>query len=616
MSTTSDAAGRQPFQAEVRQLLDIVIDSLYTEREIFVRELVSNASDALEKLRLSKLRNEPVDDPDRELEISITTDDGARTLTVADSGVGMTRDELVAHLGTIAHSGTRAFLAGLGEGAGRGESMIGQFGVGFYSVFMVADRVDVFTRPARAGGGEWKWSSDGREGYTIEEVEGQTRGCRIVIHLREGMEEFARPERIRGLLRKYSNFVPFPILLNGERVNTIEALWTKPKAEVSEEEYREFYRFTAHAWDDPAYVMPFQADAPLEIRALLFVPGENQERLGFGQLEPGVALYCRRVLIDPHPDGLLPQWMRFIRGVVDSADLPLNISRETMQDSALVRKLGQVLSGRLVKFLEKQAADDPARYREFHGRFARFLKEGIVTDPDHARALAGLLRFESSLTDAGELVSFADYLARAKEGRNEIFYLVGPSRQVIEGGPYLEAFRTRGIEVAFFTEAVDEFVLDALGEVDGHKLVAADRAGIELEATAAEREALAPAAAEALAGWIGEALGGKVGKVAAGQRLVSSPVAALVPEDAPNAHMRAMLRAMGRDVPAIVPDLEINPRHPLVRRLDTLRTQQPELAAQVARQLADHALLAAGLVEHPQEVAARMNDLLARVIGT
>jgi molecular chaperone HtpG len=269
----------------------------------------------------------------------------------------------------------------------------------------------------------------------------------------------------------------------------------------------------------------------------------------------------------------------------------------------------------LVKFLEKQAADDPARYREFHGKFARFLKEGIVTDTAHAKELAGLLRFESSLTEPGELVSLADYVARAKEGQKEIYYLVGPSRQVIAAGPYLEAFRERGIEVAFFTESVDEFVLDALDEFDGRKLVPADRAGIELAETTAAGETLEPAAAAALTTWMTESLAGKVSKVAAGRRLVDSPAVALVPEDAPNAHMRAMLRTMGQEVPAVVPELEINPRHPLVRRLATLHDEQPDLATEVARQLADHALLAAGLVEHPQEVATRMNDLLARLLA-
>jgi molecular chaperone HtpG len=614
MSETKKTEERHAFQAEVRQILDIVIHSLYTDREIFVRELVSNASDSLEKLRLSKLRNEEIVEPDKELEITITTDETARTITIADTGVGMTREELVEHLGTIAKSGTKAFLAKLGDGAERSESMIGQFGVGFYSVFMVADEVDVYTRSAAPDGEELKWTSNGRDGFAIEAAEGVGRGCRIVVHLREDMAEYSKTERIRGLLRKYSNFVPVPILLNGERVNTVEALWTKKKSEVSDEEYTEFYKFAAHAWDEPTYVMPFQADAPLEIRALLFVPGENHEHLGFGQLEAGVALYCRRVLIDPHPEGFLPEWMRFVRGVVDSSDLPLNISREAMQDSALVRKLGQVIQGRFVKFLAKQAKDDPEKYREFYKKFSRFLKEGIATDPEQQAALAGLLRFETSMTEPGELVSFADCIARAKEDQKEIYYLVGASREVIESGPYLEAFRERGLEVAFFTESADEFVLDALGEFDGRKLVAVNRAGIELEEKEIEGEALDEKETAGLAEWMKKTLGEKVTGVEAGRRLVGSPAAALVPGDAPNAHMRAMMRAMGQDAPEVVPSLEINPRHPLVRRLASLRAENPELAADVARQISDQAMLAAGLVDHPQQVASRMNELLARLL--
>lgn len=606
----------QPFQAEVRQLLDIVIHSLYTDREIFVRELVSNASDALEKLQLAKLRNEEIHEPEREPEVTITTDEAERTITISDSGIGMNREELIENLGTIAHSGTKAFLSKLSESGGeRSESMIGQFGVGFYSAFMVADRVDVYSRPADPDGEGLKWSSDGNEGYEIEEAPDQPRGCRIVVHLREDMDEFAKADRIQGILRKYSNFVPFPILLEDERVNTVEALWTKQKSEVSEDEYKEFYRFTAHAWDDPTYTLPFQADAPLEIRALLFVPGENQETFGIGQLEPGVALYCKRVLIDPKPQGLLPEWLRFVRGVVDSSDLPLNISRESMQDSALLRKLGQVLTGRLLKFLAKQAKDDPEAYREFHGKFSRFLKEGIASSPDHREALAGLLRFESSISDKGELISFADYIARAKDGQEPVYYLLGSSREVIENGPYLEAFKKRGLEVAFFTEPVDQFVIDALAKVDGHDLIAADRADIELEDAEVEGESLDEEATESLSGWMKESLGDQVAAVAGGKRLVDSPAVALLPADAPNAQMRAMMKAMGNEAPEFAPNLEINPRHPLVRRLSGLREENPELATAVARQLADQAMLAAGLIEHPQDVATRMNELLTKALG-
>lgn len=617
MEPTTPAAattGQHAFQAEVRQLLDIVIHSLYTDREIFVRELVSNASDSLEKLRLAQLTEHAGHEADKPLEVSITTDDQARTLTIADTGIGMTRDELVRNLGTIAHSGTKSFLKALQERGDSNAAMIGQFGVGFYSVFMVADRVDVFTRSWRDEGESLKWSSDGRDGYELAEAPGQGRGVRVVVHLREGMEEFSRPERIRGILRKYSNFVPFPIHLNGERVNTVEALWMKPKGEVTEEQYKEFYRFTAHAWDEPMFTMPFSADAPIEIHSLLFVPGENQERLGFGQVEPGVALYCRKILIDAHPRGLLPEWLRFLRGVIDSSDLPLNISRESMQDSALVRKLGQVITGRFLKFLQKQAADDAGKFAAFHQQFARFLKEGIVTSHEHREALGGLLRFESSMTGPGKTTSFGEYAARMKEGQKAIYYLVGASREVMEAGPYLEAFLARGIEVAFFTESVDEFVLDALGEIDGKKLVAADRDEIELDELPQEGESLDSGETSRLTEWMAGQLGGQVSGVSAGRRLVSAPAVALVPDDAPNAHMRAMMRAMGQDVPAVVPALEINPRHPLVRRLAALSKEDPDLAGAVARQVSDQALLAAGLIEQPQQLAARMNELLARVL--
>lgn len=614
MNDSAETTGRHPFQAEVRQLLDIVIHSLYTDREIFVRELVSNAADSLEKLRLAQLTGSGGFEADKPLEVSITTDDQARTLTIADTGIGMTREELSRNLGTIAHSGTKAFLKALQEKGSSNAAMIGQFGVGFYSVFMVADRVDVYTRSLLEEGESLRWSSDGESGYEIAEAPGQGRGARVVVHLREGMEEFARPERIRGILRKYSNFVGFPIHLNGERVNTIEALWMKPKAEVSEEQYQEFYRFTAHAADEPMFTMQFAADAPLEIHSLLFVPGENQERFGFGQLDPGVALYCRKVLIDPHPRGLLPEWLRFLRGVIDSADLPLNISRESMQDSALVRKLGQVITGRFLKFLQKQAAEEPEKFTKFHQQFSRFIKEGIVTGHEHREALAGLLRFESSMTEAGKLTSFEEYVARMKDGQQEIYFLAGVSRETIEGGPYLEAFRARGLEVALFTEAVDEFVLDALAETRGKKLVSADRARIDLGDMPQEGEALAEEELKSLREWLGGQLQGVVGGVSAGCRLVSAPAAALVPEDAPGAHLRAMLRAMGQEVPPLVPELEINPRHPLVKSLAALRGRDQDLAAAVARQLADQALLAAGLVEQPQQVAARMNELLARVL--
>lgn len=604
----------QSFQAEVRQLLDIVIHSLYTDREIFTRELVSNASDALEKLKLIQLTENHVFQGERELQIEITTDEEGRTLTIADSGIGMTREELVQNLGTIAHSGTKAFLQNLKEKGSQSGSMIGQFGVGFYSVFMVADRVDVYTHSWREDAPSLKWSSDGREGYDIEETESADRGAKMVIHLKEEYAEYAKESRIKELLNKYSNFVAFPILLNGERVNKVEALWLKAKNEVSEQEYEDFYRFTAKAWDKPRFTMHFTADAPLDIHALLFLPEENQERFGFGAVQPGVALYCKRVLIDPNPEGLLPEWLRFVRGVIDSADLPLNISRESMQDSALVKKLGSVVTKRLLKFLEKQASDQVDAYREFYQGFSRFIKEGIVSSHEHRETLAGLLRFESSMTEGNQLSSFDDYIARMKDGQKEIYFLAGTSRQVMEAGPYLEAFKARGLEVAFFTEGVDEFVFESLGEFKEKKLVRADQADIELDDAVMEGDALPEQEVNALQDWWKNTMGETVKEVKTGKRLVGSPVVALVPEDSPNAQMRAMMKAMGQEAPAIQPVLEINPRHALVKKLSGLRESNPAVADLVARQLVDQALLAAGLVEHPQQLATRMNEILEKVL--
>lgn len=602
------------FHAEVRQLLDIVIHSLYTDREIFIRELISNASDALEKLRMTQLTENKIFEGDLPLEVNVTTDEAARTITIADYGIGMTRDELSENLGTIAHSGTKAFLEKTKDGAK--PDVIGQFGVGFYSAYMVADKVEVFTHSWQEDEEHLRWESDGASGYTIDEVEGQRRGSRIVVHLKEEHEEFAKTQRVRGIVERYSNFVGFPVNLNGERVNTVEALWLRSKKEVTEEQYKEFYQFTAHAMDNPRYTMHFSADAPLAINALLFVPEENAERMGLGAQPPGVALYCRKVLIDAQPEGLLPEWLRFLRGVVDSEDLPLNISRESMQDTALVRKLNEVITKRFIKFLVKQAEDSPGDYKQFYERFNRFLKEGIVASPAHQELLAGLLRFESSMTDSGEVTSLDGYLDRMKEGQEEIYFLVGPSRQVLEKGPYFEGFRDRGLEVAFFTEAVDDYVLEGLREYKGKKLVAANRSGIELEDLPQEggEDSLNEEETEGLISWLNSALEGRVARVDAGKRLVNHPMVALLPEDAPNAQMRAMMEAMGQEAPESKAKLEVNPRHPLIRQLASMHENQGELASKVADQLTNHALLAAGMEVNTAEIAEGMAELLGELL--
>ncbi|WP_411847622.1 molecular chaperone HtpG [Roseibacillus persicicus] len=605
---------KHEFQAEVRQLLDIVIHSLYTDREIFVRELISNASDALEKMRLQQLKGDAIYDADKPLEISITTDEEAKTLTIADYGIGMTREELVANIGTIASSGTKKFLEALKENGG-GADVIGQFGVGFYSAFMVADKVEVYTHSWQEDGGHLRWESDGATGYTIEESSDLSRGAKVVVHLKEEFEEFAKPETIKAIIERYSNFVGFPVKLNDEVVNTVDAIWLKPKNEVSEEDYKEFYKFVGKDYQDPRYTFHFSADAPLMINSILFVPDDTMERMGMGQTPPGVGLYCKKVLIDAAPENLLPEWLRFLKGVIDSEDLPLNISRESMQDSALVKKLGDVMTKRFIKFLEKEAKSDPAKYTEFYQRFGRFLKEGVVQSYEHQESLAGLLRFESSMTEAGTTTSLQEYVDRMKDGQTEIYYLVAPNREAIETGPYLEAFKKRGLEVAFFNDGVDDYVLETLGTWKEKKIVSADRADIELEDVADEEgEALDEAATTGLVDWMTKAVGERFEKVEAGKRLVSHAVVALTPKDAPNAQMRAMMKAMGSDAPETKARLEVNPRHSLVKKLAAFHESKPELAEKIAKQLGDNALLAAGLVENPGQVVSSMGEVLEELM--
>ena len=383
---------------------------------------------------------------------------------------------------------------------------------------------------------------------------------------------------------------------------------------ISEEEYTEFYKYSAHAYDEPRHRLHFSSDAPIDINALLFVPSENQEKFGMGQMKAGVSLYCRKILIDPEPQGLLPEWLRFLRGVVDSQDLPLNISRETMQDSALVQKLNRLLTKRFIKDLGKLAKDDPAKYNEFFERFGRFLKEGIATSFDHHESLAGLLRFESSMVDRGEKTSLDDYLTRAKDEQDSIYYLVGLDRAAMESGPYLEAFQKRGLEVALFFDGVDDYILETLGTYKGKKLVSADRADIDLDDLADNESKLSEEEGKSLVEWLGTALGDKVESVDIGKRLVSHPVVALTPQDAPSGQMRAMMEAMGQNAPALKARLEFNPNHELVAKLNALRGEKEEVAKKLANQLADNALLAAGMVKDPAKIVAGMNELLGELI--
>ena len=604
------------FQAEIQQLLDIVIHSLYTDKEIFVRELISNAADACEKLRFVQASGTALYQPEVAPLIGITTDDQAGTITFTDTGLGMTHGELVENLGTIAHSGTKAFLKQIAEDKKPDAKLIGQFGVGFYSAFMVAKRVTVFSRSLQPEEQGWQWTSEGTGGYEITPAADLPRGTKIILELKDEAKEFAQAETVERIIKRYSSFVPFPIELNGKRVNTVQALWARSKNEIKEEEYNEFYQFIGHDHENPMLRLHFSADAPLALQALLFVPGKNFETMGLGRVESEVNLYCRKVLIQSHAKGLFPEWLRFLKGVVDSEDLPLNISRETMQDTALVQKLNKVLTTRFLKFLDDTSGKDAALYEKFYTEYQRFIKEGIVTDFTHKEALGKLLRYESSMTEAEKVTSLADYVKRMPSDQMEIYYVIAPNRAAAEASPYFEVFRERKFEVLFLYDAWDEFVMEHLREFEGKPLRAAEKAEVNL----AEKQsgALSEDAAKALAAWIKETLGDRVAEVRASQRLVDSPAAVVDSDKFMTSSMRRMMKAMKKEeiTPAVKHDLEINPAHSMIIRLEQTRQKDAALAAQVVEQILDNARVAAGLLEDPRAMLKRLNQLLEKVLAT
>ena len=613
MSTTT-APEKHEFQAEIAQLLDLVVHSLYTDKEIFVRELISNAADASEKLRFLKTSGQEITEPDAALKVTIATDDTAKTITFTDAGLGMSHGELIENLGTIAHSGSKAFLEQLrakAQGGPVDATLIGQFGVGFYSAFMVADKVTVYSKSCRPGETGWKWESDGKTGYEIEPAEDLPRGTKVVVHLRD--DEFAKAWKIEGIIKRYSNFVPLPIELNGKEVNTVQALWTRNKAEIKDTEYDEFYKYIGHDTDAPLYRLHFNADAPLAIRALLFIPSKNLELATFTREEHHVDLYCKKILIQSRAKTLLPEWTRFLRGVVDSEDLPLNISRETMQDSALVAKLREVLVKRLLKFLDEEAKADPEKFARFFKEHGHCLKEGVAHDYSHREALAKLLRFESSTTESGKFTSLAEYVSRMPAEQTEIYFLSAANREACEAAPSYEVFREKKWEMFFLTDARDEFVLEQLREFDGKKLVAAEKADVKLER---ESKGLDADAAGKLAEFIKETVGERIGEVRVSKRLVGSPAIALSSDSEMTVNMRRMMKALNRDGeagPESKPDIEINPDHALIVSLEKLRGTDAELGKIVAQQVADQALAAAGLLDDPRTMLGRMTGLLEKL---
>jgi len=626
---TQHDAGDYAFKAEVRQLLDILVHSLYTNREIFLRELASNASDALDKLHFEQSRGADLADPELPLEIRIEADKEAKTLTISDTGIGMTRDELVENIGTIAHSGTADFVKAASEGTEKKslESFIGRFGVGFYSVFMVAKEVELVTRSARPGEPAWCWKSDGLGTYTIEPAgDDARRGTTITVHLKDDTDKFADIETLRDIVRRHSNFVSFPILVAGERTNTVQALWREPKFNVKPEQYAEFYKFLTHDIDEPLDSLHTSVDAPVQFSALLFIPKKNYDLFGMGQERKGLDLYVRRVLIQKDNQDILPEYLGFLRGVVDSEDLPLNISRETLQENVLLRKISQTLVKQVYAELER-LADDKDRYAEFWREHGKFFKFGY-SDYMQRDRYAELLRFNSSVSeDKDGLVSLAEYAGRMREGQKEIYYASGPSCEALRQNPHLEMFRRKGLEVLYLFEPVDEFAMDSLGKYKDFELKAAERAdmaAIETFPDVGTAEAQAPemsdeemAAFPDLLKRMQEILGERVTEVRESRRLKDSPACLVTPGEGMTASMEKIMRAMAKDTSIPQKVMEVNRDHRLVRNLLAVLRADPQdgYLALATEQLYEAALLQEGYLQDPHALVGRIQDHLTKASG-
>ncbi|KAG1049404.1 hypothetical protein G6F43_008269 [Rhizopus delemar] len=608
------------FKTETKRLLDIVANSLYSEKEIFVRELISNAADALEKLRQTQASQADVDSG-KPLEIRIDLDRDSNQFIIQDFGIGMTLEELNANLGTIASSGSKKFMEKM-EQSEKNSAMIGQFGVGFYSTFMVGHKIRVYTKSALPGSKGYCWETDGQGSYTVAEADNVSVGTKIVIELREDSKHYSSQLEVDSIIKKYSNFVGFPIYLNGKEVNTIDALWTKDRNSVTPEQHTQFYRFIANAWDDPQYTLHFKTDSPLSISSVLYVPEKHMEFLG-EQTEPGVSLYSRKVLIQPKSAGLLPKYLRFIKGVVDSEDIPLNVSRELLQDNILSR-LRIVMTSRILKWLDGEAKKDPKKYDSFFLDYGQFIKEGACTDAMHKREIAKLLRFESSQTKDGNMISLEEYAKRAQKEQKRIYYLLTPRRRYAEESPYTEMFKKKGVELLYLYDTVDEFVVNHLKEFQGYDLISADSPEAAsdplLQQTRdSDAKALSDQDAKDLAQWIEKTLGDEVVKgVDVSRRLNTFPAIVLEHESPAMRKMMQMMQGSAKmeELPPTPTVLEINPDHPVMKGLFNMRQQNPDLAKLVTEQVYDNALCAAGVLDDPRSMITRLNKLLEITVNT
>ena len=642
MSETATASQTLNFQAEVKQLLHLMIHSLYSNREIFLRELVSNASDACDKLRFEALDNGTLYEDDSELKIRIGFDAEAKTITIADNGIGMSRDEAIAHLGTIAKSGTREFFGQLTGDQKKDANLIGQFGVGFYSAFLVADRVTVLTRRAGLAAGEgvrWECSMAGDEAgaYTVAQVEKPGRGTEITLHLREGQEDLLSSWKLKSLIRKYSDHIVQPIVMKKEEwneeqkaqvltdedetVNQANALWTRSKNDISEDEYKGFYKHVAHDFEDPLAWTHSRVEGRHEYTNLLYIPRNAPFDLWDRSAKHGIKLYVKRVFIMDDAEKLMPTYLRFVRGVVDSADLPLNVSREILQESKDIDTIRSGCTKKVLTLLESFANSDEAadqeKYATFWKAFGKVLKEGVGEDFANKDKIAGLLRFASTKADTpDEVVSLADYIGRMKEGQDKIYYVTAETFNAAKNSPHLEVFRKKDIEVLLLTDRVDEWVTGNLTEFDGKALVSVAKGGLDLGALEdeAEKQEAEKAADEykELLDKMKASLGERVKDVKVTLRLTDSPACLVADEHDLGMNLARILKAAGQNAPVSKPILEINPNHPAVLRLKYEDRNFDDWAAV----LFDQALLAeVGTLDDPATFVKRINQLMMAMSG-
>ncbi|MBT3448668.1 MAG: molecular chaperone HtpG [Bacteroidetes Order II. Incertae sedis bacterium] len=606
------------FKAEMKQLLHLIIHSLYTHEEIFLRELISNSSDALNKIRFRMLTDRDVLDADVEQKIDILLNKDSNTLTLTDTGVGMTRDDLMKRIGTVASSGTLDFVNELKNNDGPVDAqMIGQFGVGFYSAFMVADEITVDTRHANADSVGLRWKSDGSGSYTIEETEQAERGTTITLHLKEDKGEFAEDWRIKQIIKKYSNFVDFPVHLEGEEVNTVDALWQKSKSEVKEEELNEFYKFISGDFDDSMGHLHLSLEGKVSFKALLFIPKKAPKGLYQEDFKYGVHLYSSNVFIQDDARNLLPDWARFVKGVVDTEDLPLNVSREVTQNSPVLAKIRQILTGKILGMLKEWSVEDSDRYDNFTREFGMLFKSGLSMDFDNRDQMLELVRFESSAKEAGEYVSLEQYVDRMQPEQKAIYYVLAESRQAAEMNPNLEYFKANDIEVLLMSEPVDAFIAPSIPTYKDHDLKSVETSDLDLKKSKKKKGAPTKKESEGILDRFKKVLGDKVEDVKASDRLVDSAATLVVGKEGMDTQMERMMKMMDENFEGAKKVLEINLTHPLVINLIALRDNDEDgsLVDSAILQVYEGALLSDGSLTSPQEFVKRMTELMVQATG-